>query len=187
MFTLLLWTKPYVHHFLISNFGDPVDLSADARLYNLFRRCLRKPCRRRQSAYAQPKLIKYNQETKIIIPSDDFYRHGWEMNKADTVAFGREVENRAKFVMRSYVSMYSAYMSQKEAILRFQDKFGFTDDIWTYEAIKQDFFRNGVHVHHDLHNEIVEKIETIFLDNLSELGTICPLYIANHDKRKQNA
>lgn len=187
MFNLLLKTKPYVHQFLISNFGDPVDLSADPRLYSLFRRCLRKPCARRQSTYSQLKLLKYNVDTMIIIPEDDFYRHGWEMSKEDTIAFGREVENRAKFVMRSIVSMYTAYMSTKDAILRFQERFGYTDDTWSFDSIKQDFFRNGVSIHHDLQNEVVEKIETIFLDNLSDLGTICPQYITNYDKHKQNA
>ncbi len=187
MFNLLLKTKPYVHQFLISNFGDPVDLSADPRLYSLFRRCLRKPCARRQSTYSQLKLLKYNVDTMIIIPEDDFYRHGWEMNKADTISFGREVENRAKFMMRNIVSMYTAYMSTRDAILRFQEKFGYNDDTWSYDAIKQDFFRNGIHVHHDLQHEVVLKIEEIFLDNLSDLGTICPQYIINYDKRKQNA
>ena len=130
-------------------------------------------------------MVKYTTETTILIQSDDFYRHGWELSKADTIAFGRIVESRAKFIMRNIVSMYTAYMSTKKAIFRFQEKFGYTENIWPYDSIKQDFFRNGAPLHHDLNNEIVEKIENIFLDNLSNLGTICPQYILNYDNHNK--
>lgn len=185
MFTLLLPTKPYVHQFLVNNFGDPVDFSSDTRLNNLLRRCLRKPSMRRNKKYAQLKLVKYSSLTRIIITQDDFYRHGWELTRTDSIYFNRELENRAKFFMRNMVSLYSSFMSLKDAVLLFQSNFGYNEDTWSYDSIRKDFDRHGTIPATSFSSQLIEKTESIFLDNLSELGTICPKFIKDYEKRRQ--
>lgn len=185
MFTLLLQTKPYVHHYLVSNFGNPANLTSDPRLHNLFRRCLRKPAARFTKQYKPLRLVKYTAQSKIIISEDDFYRYGWEMSKVNTIYFGRELENRAKFLMRSIVSVYMAFMSQKNAILLFQEKFGYTDDVWSFDSIRKDYSRNGPMQKVDFRAEITEKTERIILENLSELGTISQKLLKDHVGNKK--
>jgi len=89
MFTLLLQTKPYVHHYLVSNSGNPANLSPDPRLQNLYRRCLRKQASRFTKQYKPFRLVKYTAQSRIIISEDNFYRYGWEMSKLNTIYFGR--------------------------------------------------------------------------------------------------
>lgn len=185
MFTLLLQTKPYVHHFLTSNFGEPANLSTDPRLNALFRRCLKKPSGRNKKKLKPLRLVKYTCQSRIIISADDFYRYGWELTKTDTILFGRELENRAKFLMRSMVSLYMVFMSQKEAILLFKERFGYTDEVWSFESIRKDYSRNGPDEKVDFMAEITEKTEKIFLGNLSELGTVSQKFIKDHERHKQ--
>lgn len=185
MFTLQLQTKPYVNHFLVSNFGNPANLSSDKQLYNLFRRCLKKPSGRFNSKYQNLSLLRYSTQSQIIISEDDFYRYGWEMTKTDTVYFGRELENRVKFLMRNIVSMYSAFMPQKNAILLFQENFGYTEEIWSYDSIKKDYFRNGPAQHLNFLKEITKKTEHIILGNLSALGTISHKLVKDYERNQQ--
>ena len=185
MFTLQLQTKPYVHHFLVSNFGDPADFSSDQRLLSLYRRCLRKPAARFTKKYKPLRLVKYTAQSRLIISEDDFYRHGWEMSKVNTIYFGRELENRAKFLMRSVVSVYMAFMSQKDAILLFQENFGYTEEVWSFDSIRKDYFRNGPQQRIDFRSEITEKTERIVMENLSDLGTISRKLLKDHARNKK--
>jgi len=187
MFTLQLQTKPYVHQFLTSNFGDPANFSNDPRLQSLFRRCLKKPSKRCQGKYSQLSLLRYSEHSRIIISEDDFYRFGWEMTRTDTIYFGRELENRAKFLMRNIVSVYMAFMSQKEAILLFQENFGYSEEIWSYDSIKKDFFRNGPQQKVNFMSEITKKTNHIILGNLSDLGTISRKLLKDHERNQQTA
>lgn len=187
MFTLQLQTKPYVNHFLTSNFGSPANLSTDKQLYSLFRRCLKKPSGRCKAKYHQLSLIRYSSQSQILITEDDFYRYGWEMTKTDTVYFGRELENRVKFLMRNIVSMYMTFMPQKNAILLFQENFGYTEEIWNYDSIKKDYFRNGPQQKVDFLKEITKKTEHIILGNLSDLGTISHKLVKDYERNQQTA
>lgn len=185
MFTLLLPTKPYVHQFLTQNYGNPADISADPRLQNYLRRCLRKPSRRRHANYSMLKLAKYSCESRILISSDDFYRYGWELTRTDSISFNRELENRAKFFMRNMVSLYVSFMNLKDAILLFQENFNYPEDTWSYDSIRKDFDRHGSFPATSFAAHLIEKTESIFLGNLSDLGTICPQFKKNYEKRKQ--
>lgn len=187
MFTLQLQTKPYVHHFLSSNFGNPADLSTDKQLHTLFRRCLKKPSTRFHSKYHELSMTRYSQQSQIIITEDDFYRYGWEMTKTDTVLFGRELENRVKFMMRNIISMYMTFMPQKNAILMFQENFGYQEEVWSFESIKKDYFRNAPEHKVSFLEEITRKSEHIILANLSDLGTISRKLLKDHERNQQTA
>jgi hypothetical protein len=174
-FSVQIIAKPYVKRFIENTCGNPADLSKFPDLKDLFRRYLKKPNTRFDKTYDN-ELRGYTQTIDIVISEDDFYRCGWEVSRTDMIDFGREVERKAKFLMRNYVSLYFASrVPIKTAINRFQDMFGFTEEDWSYEAIKKDFYRNGHHndiVRTDeikklTRSNILSIIDKIFLENLS--------------------
>jgi hypothetical protein len=171
-YTVTLPVKPYVKRFLEINYGDPVELKCDQKLYNYLRRCLIKP----RTTYDNTRYSKfsmfYTDNVNIVISEDDFYRYGWELSKTDIVAFGREIEANAKFFMKNIVSFYCSHMDFSRAVKLFQDKYGFTEDIWQYDSIVKEFQRNGLKFKIDFTIEITEKIEKIILLNLSEKRTL---------------
>lgn len=184
---VILPVKPYVKRFLELNFGYEdvngdilVQLKADKKLYNHFRRCLKKPCFRYDKARCSEISNYYNETVEIVITEDDFYRYGWELSKTDIVAFGKEIESNVKFFMKNMVSFYSSHMDLAKAIKLFQDKYGFTEDIWQYDSIIKDFQRNGLKIKIEFSSEITEKIEKIVLVNLSEKRTISQQMINNY-------
>lgn len=171
-FIVMVPVKSYVKTFLEANCDSPVNLSHLPVLKNEFRRCLKKPSRRYDSKIEKVPDI-YKESVEIIISEDDFYRFGWELTRTDIIAFGKEVENLAKSLMRSMVGVtYAIGLPINKSIERFQMKFGFSEEDWTYQTIKKDFYRNGKHDKIDFDIEIFNKIEQIVLENLYNLGTI---------------
>jgi len=80
-----------------------------------------------------------------------------------------------------------AFMSQKEAILLFQENFGYSEEIWSYDSIKKDFFRNGPQQKVNFMSEITKKTNHIILGNLSDLGTISRKLLKDHERNQQTA
>ena len=152
--------KPYVKHYLELAYGTPVDLTGNPRLNTFIRRSLRKPSSRYDNRYSKMFSKNYYATTvDIVISDDDFYRYGWEITRTDTVSFNREVEEVVKFFMRTSVAMYENFMQQKDAIRTFQEKFGFNDDIWSFEAIRKDFYRSSNILRSQLRTRMKHKIE----------------------------
>ena len=117
-----------------------------------------------------------------MISDHDFYHYGWELSATDIVSFGKRFEERAKLSMRTYVGTFHCVgLPFKMSIHRFQDRFGFTEDTWSYESIKKDFYRNGVVDEIDFEADILLKIENIILRGLSVLGTNCIDKINEHE------
>lgn len=133
--TIKLPTKTYIGHYLITNFGNPVDLKNDRELYSNLRKRLCKKSMRFEKRGLSP--VMYCKTVDILISEDDFYRYGWELSITDIIALNREIEAKVKFFMRSMVSTYETIMHQKDAIQLFQERFGYSEDIWSYEAIKK--------------------------------------------------
>jgi len=171
-YTVSLPVKPYVKRFLELNYGEPVDFTGDVKLYNKFRRFLIKPSVRYDKNRCTKESTLYVNTVDVIISEDDFYRYGWELSKTDIIAFGREIQSNAKFFMKNIVSFYASHMELSRAITLFQDKYGFTEDIWSYQSIKKEFQRNGLKMKIEFSKEITEKIEKIILVNLYKKGTI---------------
>jgi len=171
-FTVSIPVKPYVKRFLEINYGMPVDFTPDAQTNKFFTDLLRKPNTRFDNNYPE-EICTYTHEVEVLISEDYFYRYGWELTKTNIVAFGKRFEDRAKTLMRSVVGVYHGIgLPFKNSITKFQDRFGFDEDTWTYQTIKKDFYRNGHVQVVDFNNEIFQKIEKIILVNLYSLGTI---------------
>jgi hypothetical protein len=168
-FTIKIPCKPYTRVFLELNCGDPADLTHLRSLFKEFKSCLSKKSEHREGSI----LTLYKDEVTIIIPTDMFYRLGWEMNKENLQDFNRAAEQHAKFFMRQFISINnSAGVSVCESIKEFQDKFGFAESIWGYESIKKDYDRNGKMCELKLIRGLRVEINKILLNNLSYLGII---------------
>jgi hypothetical protein len=168
-FTIKVPCKTYVKAYLETNCGAPADLQHLPAVLKEFKRALSRKPSHRESA----ELARYKDLVTIIIPSDIFYRCGWEMNKENILEFNRFIELKVKFNMRQYIALNNC-LGQPVAncIREFQEGFGFPDYIWEYDSIKKDFDRNGritdLKTLRDLKGELNKKL----LANLSELGTI---------------
>ena len=170
--TITIPVKPYIKRFIEINYGLPADLSSSGELVKMVKRCLRKPNKRWDHKLCDKTRVLY-ETVEIIISEDTFYRYGWEISKTDTVALGKEFERRVKVFMRNIVGVnYALGLPINTSILRFQEKFSFPEDVWSYESIKKDFYRNGSYMKIDFENEIFNKINHIIMENLSGIGTL---------------
>lgn len=183
-FFVHIQVKPYVRRFLEMNYGYPIVFTDDTAANRFFLKLLSKPSTLRDNAYSD-QLCTYTEEVEVVISEHVFFRNGWELTKTDTVAFGRYFEDRVKVFMRSFVGLYrSIGLPLKESILKFQDRFGFDEDTWSYQTIKKDFYRNGNIVAVDFDKEIFKKLEEINARNLYNLGTICKKIIQQYEDDK---
>jgi len=171
-FTISVPVKPYVKRFLEINYGSPVDFSKDPKALKTFRNLLRKPSTRFDTKYPDSRI--YNKpEVEIYISEDDFYRYGWELTKTNITAFGKYFEENVKFFMRTVVGVYTGIgLPLKDSILKFQEKYGFDEDTWNYDSIKKDYYRKGHKFKINYNEIIIQKIDQLFLVNLSLKGTL---------------
>ncbi len=175
--------KPYVRHFLEMNYGYPINLACDVEAHSLAKKLLRKPIKHQDKRYCD--IYSYTELVEVTISEHDFYRYGWELTRTNTIAFGVFFERRAKFMMRSIVGIYVALgLPIKTSIRKFQDHFGYHEDIWSYDTIKKDFARNAEIEEFDFENELFKKIDTFILRNLSEKGTITKSIIPDYENNK---
>ena len=132
---------------------------------------MRKPDTSRDKQYEA--FCTYTEVVEVVISEHDFYRYGWELTKTNIVAFGKYYEDRAKMLMRNVVGVnHGLGIPINKSIERFQERFKFDEDVWRYEAIKKDFYRNGQVEVVDFENEIFFFFEKIVLRSLYDLGTV---------------
>lgn len=180
-FFIYIPVKPYVKRFIETNYGTPVDFTSDPPTNQKFLQFLSKPCTERDNQYPT-NLSRYATEVEIAISDKYFFKYGCELTKTDIVSFNQLFAARAKVLMRSIVGSYHAIgLPYNNAIRKFQERFGFSEDDWAFEAIKKDYYRNGVNQELDFEGEIFQKIEKIILLNLYDLGTICKPLINKYE------
>lgn len=180
-FFIQIPVKPYVRRYLEINFDYPINFSKDSVSHKFVQALLTKPNNYQDKKYPD-QICTYTELVEVVISQHDFYKYGWELTKTDTVAFGRFFEDRAKTLMRSVVGVYHGIgLPIKTSIVKFQDRFGFDEDTWSYQTIKKDFYRNGSVEVVDFDNEIFKKIEKIILRNLYSLGTISKQVIKEYE------
>jgi hypothetical protein len=182
-FTISIPVKPYIKRFADLNFGAPADLSGDKELHKFVLRSLKKPDTRYEYRYKEK---SYTDTIEVLISEDYFYRYGWELSKTDMVTFCSLLENRAKTMMRTVVGIYKAVgLPQYIAINKFQEKFNFTEDVWSFDSIKKDFYRNAPQEKINFDSEIFVKIDRLILENLSVRGTVSHKLIKEYENDKQ--
>ena len=168
-FTIGLFLKPYVHKYLVNNFGDPVNLydPEGAELKGSLIGLLKKPSTRYDK---RVKLTFQTQETRFLISKSDFYRYGWEITNTDMIKFNNKVEALVKFYSRCYIAFdKSLGIPISKSIRSFQKEFGFSEDLWSYDAIKKDFDRNGSYIKFDKLSVFKDNLRNLFMVQLSEI------------------
>jgi len=186
-FTVDLPVKPYVKAYIESTFGYPANFARDREAKEQWRRCLSKPSKRFDSRYKDFSFARYSAIARILVNEDDYYRHGCELTKTDIITFGKFMERRAKFFMRNMVNAYMITMKKRDAILKFQQGFGYSEDTWPFDSIKKDIDRSAPGDMINLAAGLTETIERISLVNLSKLGTVLPERLTNPDQNRKTA
>lgn len=166
IFTLKLPCKPYTRKFVESNFGKPANLALDAELNESLRAKLIKPSHRRDKQLSAG-FKKYTDNVTIQIDEDLFYRYGWTLSDSDILRLNRQLEARAKLLLMSVVTaQVNLGFSLIKSVEFFQERFGYTEDIWKRDSIIKECQRNEVvsapsfHAVADaLTDKIVEKLK----------------------------
>jgi hypothetical protein len=167
-FTIKIPCKKYVKAYLENNCGTPVNLKHLPDLQEILRLSLQ----RKPEHLENKKVAEYDDTVTVIIPDDMFYRYGWELNKENTLDFNRNVEQKVKFLMRQYISLnYTLGIPVTDCIRNFQEEYGISELHWPYQSIRKDFYRHGVKRIKTI-KQINTEINKIFMENLSQLGTI---------------
>jgi hypothetical protein len=166
-FVVTIPVKPYVKRFVELNYGLPADFTQDDEIIKLVRRCLKNPNTRFDNMYDY--LLRTHTDTlEIVISQDEFYRHGWEFSKTDIVMFGKRFETPIKKKMRGIVSFYVGLgYSKKDAIIKYQEKNLMEEYFWPYESIKKDYYRKRPTEKIDFFDDIIDKIEELFMVKVS--------------------
>ena len=171
-FRITIPCKPYVKRFLELNYGTPVDFTRDQTIYPLFKQKLKRQSTRHDNTYSKLKLEKYSGQVELKINEDDFYNIGWELTTTEIVKFNKEIEGRAKLFMYLIVSTRISFgMNVTDAVRYFQERFGFTEQIWPGESIVKDCQRNLTVHRNEIIQNISELIDKIVIEKLSEKGT----------------
>ena len=142
-FTIQVPCKSYAKHFLELKYGNPVILMRDKLLYKQLVLSLEKNSNRYKKRYEALAFSNYIDVVDITIKRNDFYRLGWDLTRTEIVEFNQAVEMKAKSFMHRFIAPRIALgFNWTEAISQFQEEFGFTEDIWSFEAIRKECQRN---------------------------------------------
>ena len=162
-FTINIPCKSYSKHFLEMKFDNPVNLVKDKVLYRQLILSLHKKSNKYRKRYESLAFSNYTENVTIAIKRNDFYRHGWDLTRTEIVEFNQAVEMRAKELMKSYVAPRIAVgHTWTDAIADFQQEYGFSEDIWSFEAIRKECQRNLTVERGELFRDLLTKFN-IFL------------------------
>lgn len=171
-FTITVPVKPYVKRFLENNYGSPVNFRNHPREKDFFIRMLHRPAKEYETRYNLV-MTKFSTSVSVEISENCFYRHGWEISRTDTVAFGKYFERNAKMIMRTMVGTYISFgMPISEAILTFQEHFNLQEEYWTFDSIKRDFFRYKILNEIDFKEYAFQHLEKLVILNMSGAGIL---------------
>jgi len=143
--TVEVFVKPYVAKYLENNYGSPVDLSLCTNIRKIFLQFLTNP----SSEYDKRIDAKTDNGARkpvyIIISEYEFYNYGWELTLTNMLNFNGMIEEIIKTRMHDY--MFILETIEKKITRRiqiFRDDLGFSEDDFTYDAIKKDFYRHRI-------------------------------------------
>ena len=168
-YTITVAVKPYIRAFLENNFGSPVDIRKDPELNNMVEFLLKEGATRLDKTLQ----IKYTDTVCFRISRDTFHRYGFTLTKTATQRLNCYLEGRIKFFARVYIANNrSIGIPLARCIRDFQEKFNFPEDVWSAEAIRKDFTRNGKTVQSKFITNFKNELNKIFLEFMSESGTL---------------
>ncbi|MEI7829350.1 MAG: hypothetical protein WCI31_06255 [Prolixibacteraceae bacterium] len=182
-FNVTVQVKPYVKRFLENNYGDPVNFNCHPREKEMFKRMLKKPNFYYDNMYKK-EFCLHTVTVEILISDRDFYRHGWELTKTDSISFGKYFEKNAKWLMRSVVGTYISFgMPINIAIEKFQCRFNMEEEYWPFDSIKKDFFRFKLSHQIDYNQYAFHHLERLILCNMLNVGAVTYNATQNHESK----
>lgn len=168
IYTVKISVKPYVKAYLESNFGSPVDFRNDTELTGIINIMLKSGCAHLDRIV----LANLAEKVEIRISKDTFYRHGYTITRTDTLRFNSLIEERIKFYSRMYISYHNSIGDSITKCIRdFQELYGFSEDVWSYDSIKKDYQRHGSSAVKTITNNFKADFHNIFMERLSQFGT----------------
>lgn len=169
-FTITFPCKPLVRVFIQQNYGSPAHLYKDKGVMALVRLGLsRKDCHNNHLAIHKD---IYSDTVTLSVSEDDFNRYGGTLTYNTVLFLNQLFEDRLKKMMISWCSaQYSYGMKPFDTINKFQEKFGYPEEIWKFESIYKYCQRKNAFTK-EFRNEMQERITKIILENLSAQRTI---------------
>lgn len=141
MTTIEVPVKPYIKEYLEQNFGNPVNFSGVRGVKDFFSLLLEKQTYRFDKRIT---LTQYKSSVQVVITRDDFYRHGWGMSATAIVSFNSMFEYIVKTRARDVITIKcrDAKIKVAPAIRQMQIEFEFTEENFSFDAIKKDLQRH---------------------------------------------
>lgn len=165
-FTTEIFVKPYVARHLQNLYGDPVDLSYHRELHRMMVDGLKKG----SAVGSAQESGQLTTPVRIRISEYEFYHYGWEIPPREALALNNRIENEIKLMVRMFISNYLVYgFTITKAIRNFQRLFDLPEDVFPYETIKKDFYRNGYKFDENIMDELLMKIHKTLAKNVETL------------------
>ena len=179
IFTVSVPVKLYVKRFLENNYGDPINFNRHQREKEFFYRMLKKPIRHYDTKYNDD-MNRFKTFVHVEISESCFYRHGWELSRTDTIAFGKHFERNAKMLMRTIIGTYISFgMPVNIAITNFQQRFKMEEEYWSFDSIQKDFLRFRSHNNINFNQYAFCHLERLILLNMANVGVLTKSLVAN--------
>ena len=157
-FQITVPCKSYVKHYLESNYGNPVNLQLNSSLYKHLIGLLSGDKNLRKRYYFNV-ITNYSEFVKVNLKKTDFYKHKWILNESDVINFNLRIQLEVKTFMRSIVGTRIALGENiTDSIHFFQDNYGYTEEVWSFDTIRKDCQRNLDIERGSAINDILNKI-----------------------------
>ena len=183
MFYVWLHVKPYVRHYLLSQFGASVpgftslvDLRPDAYLANALREGLERHCERRDRQLERNQGGRRRALVRVLVTHEQFKHYGWALSLTEERRLNQILEARCKSILLSYLSsMYMVCGNLQVCIRKFYEEFGYDDETWPVDSIRKIWLRAVGIPKINIQEQLFEKFSTFFVGLLSENRTTLPL------------
>jgi hypothetical protein len=113
----------------------------------------------------------YSGMIEFVLNESDYNHHGGVLDRYAVTKLNAIFENKVKTLMRAWcAAQYNYGLSAVDSVKAFQEKFGFTEEIWKTETIMKDCQRNNVFLR-EISNMRIDSVHKIVLSHLSEKRT----------------
>lgn len=169
--------KPYVKQWIMANFGNPPNFRKNKADHDFLLSVLSK-----DPENGTINNNMFSEQLIVFISMHDFERFGSSLSTKSINEFGKYYEKKAKAAMYITVATAEALGAKlKDAIFYFQERYGFTEDTWSYESIKKDFSRNAHREKIDL-EPIISALERIAIINHHKLGMLTDSFYEEYNR-----
>ena len=183
-FYVIVYCKPQVRKYIYNQCGDPADLTYLPQINTMFHQLLQntklydklyedrqKRGDKRYDQFCQVNYEKppYPDTMNICINKKQFYRNGFYLNKSGVISFNKFVDDHIKALAVMYVKNKSGLSGNVcEAIRSFQDLMHFTDQDFSFDAIRKHIHRSGINNDENLKDSLNVLFNKNFESNISK-------------------